>query len=192
VTTGQGGIPTGMFSTADLLMESRLTAVEDNRAGPPRLGDTDESVVDADLKLRGYDNLYVCDLSVFPTAPAANPSLTLAALAMRLSDHLKRELVPQRPNPPALMPTKAFSPDLAWMPNLVLIAKTTYVWLDQLSKRYGRNIVRLDDIPDEELDRLAHAGISGLWLVGIWRAQPRVVWPGERRPQERDGLLTAA
>ncbi|WP_425567691.1 GMC oxidoreductase [Nonomuraea dietziae] len=33
----------------------------------------------------GRRNLYVCDLSVFPTSPAANPSLTLAALAMRLA-----------------------------------------------------------------------------------------------------------
>ncbi|MFD1547890.1 GMC oxidoreductase [Nonomuraea guangzhouensis] len=45
-------------------------------------------VVDPDLKVWGHDNLYVCDLSVFPTSPAANPSLTLTALAMRLADHL--------------------------------------------------------------------------------------------------------
>ena len=30
-----------------------------------------------------------------------------------------------------------FSPDTAWMPNTVLIAKSTYVWLAQLSKQYG-------------------------------------------------------
>jgi hypothetical protein len=31
-----------------------------------------------------------------------------------------------------------FSADTAWMPNTVLIAKSTYVWLAQLSKQYGR------------------------------------------------------
>jgi hypothetical protein len=31
-----------------------------------------------------------------------------------------------------------FSQDREWMPRVVLMAKTTYVWLDQLSKRYGR------------------------------------------------------
>lgn len=41
--------------------------------------------VDANLKLRGHKGVYVCDLSVFPYSPAANPTLTLAALALRLS-----------------------------------------------------------------------------------------------------------
>jgi len=41
--------------------------------------------VDENLKLRGYDGVYVCDLSVFPSSPAANPTLTLAALSLRLS-----------------------------------------------------------------------------------------------------------
>jgi glycosidase len=61
-----------------------------------------------------------------------------------------------------------FSQDLDWMPRLVLIAKSTYVWLDQLARVYGRPIWRLDQIPDEELDRLAQAGFSGLWLIGLW------------------------
>jgi hypothetical protein len=54
------------------------------------------------------------------------------------------------------------------MPHLVLIAKNTYVWLDQLSKAYQRPITRLDQIPDEELDKLASWGITGLWLIGLW------------------------
>jgi glycosidase len=70
-----------------------------------------------------------------------------------------------------------FSEDSSWMPRLVLIAKSTYVWLDQLSKRHGRTLRRLDEIPDEELDRLAEAGITGLWLIGLWersRASARI------------------
>ncbi len=51
--------------------------------------DANEGVVDLNLKFHQYDNLYACDLSVFPTSPAANPSLTLAALAIRLAEHLK-------------------------------------------------------------------------------------------------------
>ena len=65
-----------------------------------------------------------------------------------------------------------FSRDLDWMPHLVLIAKSTYVWLFQLSKKYGRSISRLDEIPDEELERLARWGISGLWLIGVWERSP--------------------
>ena len=61
-----------------------------------------------------------------------------------------------------------FSPDQDWMPNVVLLAKNTYVWLDQLSKKYERSITRLDQIPDEELDLLAERGFTGLWLIGLW------------------------
>jgi len=61
-----------------------------------------------------------------------------------------------------------FSPDRDWMPKVVMIAKSTLVWLDQLSKTYGREIRTLDGIPDEELDRLARYGFNGLWLIGLW------------------------
>ncbi len=61
-----------------------------------------------------------------------------------------------------------FSPDVEWMPNVVLIAKSTYVWLHQLSLQYGRSITRLDQIPDEELDTLRDRGMNGLWLIGLW------------------------
>ncbi len=63
---------------------------------------------------------------------------------------------------------EAFSADQAWMPTVVLIAKSTYVWLEQLSQKYGRHIYRLDQIPDEELQLLAERGITGLWLIGLW------------------------
>src|SRR5579875_871960 len=63
---------------------------------------------------------------------------------------------------------EAFSADQAWMPNVVMIAKSTYVWLEQLSKRYGRHIHRLDQIPDEELKLLADRGMTALWLIGLW------------------------
>ena len=49
----------------------------------------DDGVVDTNLKFLAYDNLYACDLSVFPSSPAANPTLTLAALAIRLAEHLR-------------------------------------------------------------------------------------------------------
>jgi hypothetical protein len=61
-----------------------------------------------------------------------------------------------------------FTPDKDWMPNLTLIAKNAYVWLDQLSKKYRKDLYRLDHIPDEELEQLSRWGISGLWLIGLW------------------------
>ncbi len=61
-----------------------------------------------------------------------------------------------------------FSPDQEWMPTTVLLAKSTYVWLEQLSRKYGRHIHRLDQIPNEELDLMGRRGINSLWLIGVW------------------------
>ncbi|MBQ6508790.1 MAG: alpha-amylase [Flexilinea sp.] len=63
---------------------------------------------------------------------------------------------------------EAFSMDSDWMPRLVLMAKNAYVWLDQLSKKYGWEIRYLHEIPDEELKALADEGFTGLWLIGLW------------------------
>ncbi len=75
-----------------------------------------------------------------------------------------------------------FSADRDWMPRVVMLAKSTYVWLDQLSRHHGREIRTLDAIPDEELDRLARWGVTGLWLIGLWqrsRASERIKrWRG--------------
>jgi len=65
-----------------------------------------------------------------------------------------------------------FSPDRDWMPSLVLLAKNAYVWLDQLSKEYQKPITSLDQVPDEELDKLAQWGFTGLWLIGLWERSP--------------------
>ena len=68
---------------------------------------------------------------------------------------------------------EAFSADQAWMPTVVLIAKSTYVWLEQLSQKYLRHIHRLDQIPDEELQLLASSRDHRFvvdWALG---AKPR-------------------
>jgi glycosidase len=64
--------------------------------------------------------------------------------------------------------SERFTQDAGWMADVVLLAKSTFVWLDQLSKKYERDITTLDQIPDEELDRLADWGFTGLWLIGLW------------------------
>lgn len=61
-----------------------------------------------------------------------------------------------------------FTPDVHWMPSVVMLAKNTYVWLDQLSKKYQRDIRSLNMIPDEELDNLRRQNFTALWLIGIW------------------------
>lgn len=53
-----------------------------------------DGVTDADAKVHGIDNLYVAGSSLFPTSGAATPTFTLVALAIRLADHLKANVLP--------------------------------------------------------------------------------------------------
>jgi choline dehydrogenase-like flavoprotein len=54
--------------------------------------DPAKGVVDANSRVHGVSNLYVAGSSVFPTSGIGNPTLTLLAMTMRLSDHLKTEM----------------------------------------------------------------------------------------------------
>ncbi|GFP59162.1 dehydrogenase ARMGADRAFT_1018426 [Trichoderma asperellum] len=69
-----------------------------HEVGTMRMGtDSKHSVVDENLKVHGWSNLHVCDLSVFPVSPAANPSLTLTALAQRLGTKLYGSMSKPKP-----------------------------------------------------------------------------------------------
>jgi choline dehydrogenase-like flavoprotein len=51
--------------------------------------DPRQGVVDANCRVHGLSNLFIGGAAVYATAGAVNPTLTLVALALRLSDHLK-------------------------------------------------------------------------------------------------------
>jgi choline dehydrogenase-like flavoprotein len=62
-----------------------------HQCGTARMGaDPATSVVDANLRAHDLDNLYICDASVLPTSAAVNPSLTVAALALRAGAHIAK------------------------------------------------------------------------------------------------------
>jgi choline dehydrogenase-like flavoprotein len=59
--------------------------------GTVRMGrDPATSALDETCRFRGVDNLYVVDGSFMPTSAAVNPSLTIAANALRVGAHLAR------------------------------------------------------------------------------------------------------
>jgi len=58
--------------------------------------DPSKGVVDAECRVHGIRNLYVAGSSVFPTYGCSNPTLTVVALALRLADHLRKELAHAR------------------------------------------------------------------------------------------------
>jgi choline dehydrogenase-like flavoprotein len=61
--------------------------------GTTRMGtDPEASVVDPDCRTHDLDNLWIAGSSVFPTGGAMNPTLTIAALALRLADRLDAAL----------------------------------------------------------------------------------------------------
>ena len=58
--------------------------------GTCRFGDDPQaSVCDANGRVHGMSNLYIADSSVFPSSGGINPSLTVAALSLRMANHLE-------------------------------------------------------------------------------------------------------
>ena len=75
----------GAQSTGEFTVSLRA----DHASSLTRMSNSCESgVVDENLKVHGVDNLFVCSNSVFPSGGSVNPTLTLVALSIRLSEHL--------------------------------------------------------------------------------------------------------
>lgn len=61
--------------------------------GTTRMGaDPKSSVCDGDGRVHGLSNVWVAGSSLFTTPGAANPTLTIVALALRLAERLKKEM----------------------------------------------------------------------------------------------------
>lgn len=57
--------------------------------GGNRMGeDSSTCVVDSHCKVHDFNNLFVCDASVFPTSVGVNPQITIMALAVMTADHI--------------------------------------------------------------------------------------------------------
>jgi choline dehydrogenase-like flavoprotein len=59
--------------------------------GTTRMSDDPRTgVVDSNCRVHGVENLFIAGSSVFPTSGYGNPTLTIVALAIRLTEHLKK------------------------------------------------------------------------------------------------------
>jgi choline dehydrogenase-like flavoprotein len=74
---------------AELTDDASVSWRADHAACTCRMSsDPSDGVVDANLRVHGMENLFVCSNGVFPNLGAVNPTLTLTALALRLGDFL--------------------------------------------------------------------------------------------------------
>jgi choline dehydrogenase-like flavoprotein len=93
-----GRLGLGRLQLADWVTNNDETWPDSLVGGHHHMGTTrmsespEKGVVDSDCKIHGVENLYVAGSSVYPTSGTANPTLTLVALALRISDHLKKQL----------------------------------------------------------------------------------------------------
>ena len=51
----------------------------------------------------------------------------------------------------------------------ILYEISTRPWLYELSKKYGRSITKLVDIPTQEFDQLQKSGVEIVWMMGVWK-----------------------
>jgi choline dehydrogenase-like flavoprotein len=83
----------GRFEYDPASVEEEMTrygAYGGHHIGTARMGsDPRSSVVDANCRVHGVDNLYIASAATFPTSSQANPTLTIVALALRLASHLR-------------------------------------------------------------------------------------------------------
>jgi choline dehydrogenase-like flavoprotein len=93
---GRAGL--GRVQLLDWLLEDDTTWPSFLSGGFHHMGttrmhdDPKQGVLDANAKVHSVENLYAAGASAFPTAGAPNPTLTLVALSIRLSDHIKGKM----------------------------------------------------------------------------------------------------
>jgi len=64
----------------------------------------------------------------------------------------------------------------------VLYEINTRVWLGELSRRSGRRVT-LENVPLEEIERIAQLGFHGIWLMGVWTTGAQAIQVSRTRPE---------
>ena len=59
----------------------------------------------------------------------------------------------------------------AWAKHPVIYEINAWVWLNDLSRKYGR-VVDFSCVPAEEWARIAAGGFDAVWFMGVWERSP--------------------
>jgi len=60
---------------------------------------------------------------------------------------------------------------MAWPKHPIIYEINTWVWLNELSRRYKKSIF-LDSVPVSEWDAVASLQVDAVWLMGVWERSP--------------------
>jgi choline dehydrogenase-like flavoprotein len=77
---------------SDTVWPEDLTGVWHHMGTTRMNDDPKKGVVDKNCQVHGVSNLFIAGSSVFPTAGSGTPTLLIIALALRLSDYIKRQM----------------------------------------------------------------------------------------------------
>jgi hypothetical protein len=58
-----------------------------------------------------------------------------------------------------------------WPKHPVIYEINTWVWLNELSRKYG-SAITLASVPDGEWDILSSLGADAVWFMGVWERSP--------------------
>ncbi len=72
----------------------------------------------------------------------------------------------------------------SWKKHPFIYEIYTWVWLQDLSRKYGRTLT-LASVPEEEWDSIASHGFDAVWLMGAWERSPAGIQVAMQHP----GLL---
>ncbi|MCX5902468.1 MAG: alpha-amylase family glycosyl hydrolase [Proteobacteria bacterium] len=60
---------------------------------------------------------------------------------------------------------------MAWPKHSIIYEINTWVWLNELSRRYKKSIT-LGSVPASEWDAIADLQVDAVWLMGVWERSP--------------------
>ncbi|NJM09031.1 hypothetical protein HC891_26775, partial [Candidatus Gracilibacteria bacterium] len=75
-------------------------------------------------------------------------------------------------------------------PRPIIYEIHTFVWLDELSRRYGSALM-LADVPLAEWQAIAALGADAVWLMGVWERSPAGVAVANNNPELQAGFVRA-
>src|SRR5215831_17345032 len=72
----------------------------------------------------------------------------------------------------------------AWPRYPTIYEINTWVWLSELSQKYG-TFIELNSVPSAEWDAIGDFGFDAVWLMGVWERSPA----GTAIANQNQGLL---